>query len=243
MQTKPIIGLSGSWLIDTNDISPCIRRSYINHDYVRSVADNGGIPLIIPFIDNTDLKHLAEQWVNRIDGLILSGGHDINPALYGEEPRPKLEEIWPARDHFDITLLETALKQGKPVLGICRGFQLINVYYGGKLLQDLSYADHELLKHNQGHTPDLATHKVTLKPGTELAELFGEELMVNSFHHQVVTEAGRGLTVSATSSDGVIEAVENKELKILATQWHPEMMSASCDKMTKLFQYFIAKAH
>lgn len=238
---KPIIGLSGSHLISEGGMFPGYRRAYINHDYVRSVAENGGSPLILPWTPEAHLDGTIDGWMKQIDGVILSGGHDLFPPFYGEECRQKLTEVWPARDIFDKALLESAVRHGKPVFGICRGYQIINVTYGSKLLQDLSYADHELLRHWQGSGPEIATQQVKFVEGTPFHEWFGESLMVNSFHHQVVMETGPDLIACGHTSDGVVEAIVHRSLPVYGVQWHPEMMSAVHPEMARLFALFIEK--
>lgn len=240
MKRKAVIGISCSWMIDGSGTFAGYRRAYVNHDYVRSVEEAGGVPLLLPYIENIEAKELLDSYLERIDGLILSGGHDVEPEQYGEEPQQRLGDTWSGRDRFDLALFRAALEKKLPVLGICRGFQLINVALGGKLLQDLSYSEKPLLKHVQGHSPAVGTHWVRLEEGNVFHELFGEKLYVNSWHHQTVKEAGKGLTVCARSSDGIIEAVADPERRILGTQWHPEMMSVSSKEMKTLFSHFVS---
>ena len=121
--TKPLIGVSGSVIIDDGGIFPGYHRSYVNEDYIDSVVKNGGVPFIIPFTEDDDV---IKQQLDNVQGLILSGGHDVDPHLYGEEPEQKLGKTWPARDRFDMRLLKLAEEKGIPVLGICRGAQIIN---------------------------------------------------------------------------------------------------------------------
>ena len=240
IMTKPIIGISGSRIIDQQGPFPGYHRSYVNEDYVDSVIQNGGIPYIIPF--NEDPEVTIAQVAN-VDGLILSGGHDIDPRLYGEESLPQIGEIWPQRDAFDLLLLKEAEKHHKPILGICRGAQLLNVSYGGSLYQDISYRDELTLKHSQGHTPDLETQTITLIPDSYLAKLFDEkQLSVNSFHHQLIKTVGKDLRPVAKAQDGVIEAIENRDGSVLGVQWHPEMLHRSDQKMNKLFRDLIIKS-
>lgn len=236
---RPVIGISMNVMRDRDGIMPNYPRAYVNHDYVRSVLEAGGLPYLIPV--NTE-EGTAEEYLSHVDGLILTGGQDVDPHRYGEEPRQKIGEVFPDRDAFDLNLLEKALALKLPILGICRGFQIINVSFGGKLLQDLSYSEKELFKHMQGHTSDLATHLIDVKAGTRFAQLLGEEIMINSFHHQTVIEPGEGLTVAATAKDGTIEAVEDSKRNIMATQWHPEMMSANSPEMMGLFKDLIQRA-
>ncbi|WP_294761708.1 gamma-glutamyl-gamma-aminobutyrate hydrolase family protein, partial [uncultured Lactobacillus sp.] len=142
--TKPIIGIAGSEMIDSGGMFPGYRRSYVNEDYVDSIVKNGGIPFIIPFTENDDIIKSQMEYVQ---GLILSGGHDVDPHLYSEELSPKIGPIWPERDHFDMLLLKIAEESNKPVLGVCRGAQIINVAHGGSLYQDISYRSEQTLKH------------------------------------------------------------------------------------------------
>lgn len=238
---KPVIGISGSRIIDKGGAFPGYFRSYVNDDYIDSVVHNGGIPYIIPFNENAEVT--AEQVAN-VDALILSGGHDVDPRNYGEESLPKIGPIWPARDRFDMRLLTAAEKMHLPVLGICRGAQLINVAHGGSLYQDLSYRKGLTLKHMQGYSPALATQTVILRPESYLAkEVFGQtELSVNSFHHQLVKKLGQGLTIAGQAKDGVIEAFENDDASVIGVQWHPEMLHRRLKIMNSLFIDLIQRA-
>lgn len=142
-----------------------------------------------------------------------------------------------------MLLLEEAEKLGLPVLGICRGAQLINVAHGGTLYQDISYRSKPTLKHNQEHTPDLATQTVTLTAESYLAKLFGRTtISVNSFHHQILKKIGQGLTAVGKAQDGVVEAFENSDASVIGVQWHPEMLHHSSSLMNKLFIDLITKA-
>lgn len=236
-----IVGISGSIIVDEGGIFPGYRRSYVNEDYVSSVINNGGIPFILPL--TTD-ESIIETYVEKIDALILSGGHDVYPINYKEEPLQKLGEVYPDRDYFDFKLLEYAIKKDIPILGICRGFQIINVYNGGSLYQDLSYRSENTFKHNQGHSSDLVTHTITIKKDTKLFSLIEKEkILVNSFHHQVLNKIGDGLEVSAKAEDGVVEAIEHKNYKfMLGVQWHPEMLHKKEKLMNNIFKELIEQA-
>ena len=218
---QPLIGISGSHMIDQGGPFAGYKRSYVNDDYVQSVVEAGGIPVIIPFQeDETTLKALVE----RLDGLILSGGHDIAPQFYGEEPERALGDIWPERDIFDMRLLAFAKEEGIPIVGICRGHQIINVAHKGSLYQDLpSFAT---IKHSQNQTPGLPTHTMVIEKDSKLFDMVGvEEVMVNSHHHQIVKEVGEGLRVVGRAKDTVVEAMEGTDYPYLRTyQFHPEMM-------------------
>lgn len=218
---QPLIGISGSHMIDQGGPFPGYKRSYVNDDYVQSVLEAGGIPVIIPFQeDEATLKALVE----RLDGLILSGGHDIAPQFYGEEPERGLGAIWPERDIFDMRLLAYAKEYKLPIMGICRGHQIINVAHKGSLYQDLpAFAT---IKHSQNQTAGLPTHSMVIEKDSKLFGLLDSEtVMVNSHHHQIVKEVGEGLRVVGRAKDTVVEAMEGIDYPYLRTyQFHPEMM-------------------
>ena len=238
---KPVIGISGSLIIDSSGSFAGYKRSYVNNDYILSVIKNGGIPFIIPFNEN---EEVIKEQIEMVDGLLLSGGQDVAPKNYGEEPTPKLGDIFPERDDFEYALLKAALEANKPILGICRGLQIINTYFNGSLYQDLSYIGTEVLKHNQVNSPSMVTHSVTIDKTSKLFDIFGEEkIMVNSFHHQAVKKLGDGLVKSAEAPDGIIEAIEKTDYPFLvAVQWHPEMLHITVEMMNKLFARFIKEA-
>ncbi|BDR55972.1 gamma-glutamyl-gamma-aminobutyrate hydrolase family protein [Xylocopilactobacillus apis] len=223
---KPIIGISGSTLIDQDGIFPGYHHSYVNEDYVISVQKNGGIPLIIPF--NTDHEVIKEQ-VEQIDGLILSGGHDVTPINYHEEPLEKLQETSPQRDDFDFTLIKEAMTRKLPILGICRGIQIINTYFGGSLYQDLSYRKELTYRHMQKYSPTEVTHHIEVQQQSQLHDILGKNsLIVNSFHHQILKDLAPNFKAVAHAKDGVIEAIESKDYPyLLGIQWHPEMLHES----------------
>ncbi|KXB67859.1 peptidase C26 [Parvimonas sp. KA00067] len=237
---KPVIGISGSILINKGNAFSGYRRSYVNQDYVEAVLRAGAIPFIIPF--NEDLEATREM-VEKVDGIILSGGHDVNPYYYGEDPMLKIGELFPERDVFDMELYKTAIELKKPIFGICRGYQIINVINGGTLYQDLSYADFVKIKHDQVDNPAQATHFVELEEGTFLKNILGEKYKVNSFHHQILKDVAPGFKVVAKSSDGVIESIEKitEDNFVIGVQWHPEMLSASNEKSQEIFNEFVKK--
>lgn len=238
--SKPIIGISGSRIVNQQGNIPGYYRSYVNEDYVQAVIDNGGIPYIIPFNEYPDVTMVQ---VANVDGLILSGGHDIDPRLYGEESLPKIGEIWPARDYFDMLLLKEAEKRHQPVLGICRGAQLINVAHGGSLYQDITYRKEVTLKHNQSSAPDIASQTVTFADDSYLAKLIGEvKVSVNTYHHQLIKQVGQDLHAVGYAGDGVVEAFENDDASIIGVQWHPELLYRKHAKMAQLFADLVAKA-
>lgn len=240
MKEKPIIGISGSLIIDEGGMFPGYKRAYVNNDYIVSVIAAGGIPLIIPF--NQDQVVTKEQ-VAIVDGLILSGGHDISPLNYGEELLQVTGDIFPERDQFDLLLLAEAEKRHLSILGICRGCQLLNIFHGGTLYQDLSYLPNSqtILKHNQGHQANLATQTLAIKPNSLLFQSINQEqIKVNSFHHQVIKTVADSFKVTAKTLDQVVESIENKQYHWeVGVQWHPEMMQATDPMMKQLFMSFV----
>lgn len=210
---KPIIGISGNIITDSSGNFAGYHRAYVNDDYIDSVVQNGGIPLMIPL--NED-KEIVREQVRAVDAILLSGGQDVSPLNYNEEPSPKLGETFPQRDQFDFQLIQYAMEENKPILGICRGIQIINTYFGGSLYQDLSDFENKVIMHNQAKNPQLPTHTVTIERNSKLFEIFKEEkLLTNSFHHQAVKEVGKGLAVTARTSDGIIEAIEHRDYPFL----------------------------
>ncbi|SEI65232.1 putative glutamine amidotransferase [Kandleria vitulina] len=238
---KPVIGIAGNVLKDSGGMFPGYRRSYVNEDYNMAVIQNGGVPFIIPVSQSDEV---IEEQVSMIDGLIISGGSDISSLEYEEEPLPLLGDILPERDYFDRKLLDVAIKRQIPILGICRGIQFINVYHGGTLYQDHSYYGKDVIRHWQGHDPDVKTHHVHLEKESKLYDIYNnEDITVNSFHHQSVKDLGKGLKITGKSKDGIIEGVESIDYPFMvAVQWHPEMLFRTDEGSNRLFKIFIEKS-
>jgi putative glutamine amidotransferase len=228
---RPIIGITAS--IEGSSIQ-------VNRDNSDAVYQSGGLPLVIPY--TTDLTVL-QQTIGLIDGLLLSGGGDINPMLFGEEPHRRLGSINQERDDLEISLIRLMLDENKPILGICRGSQILNIAAGGNMYQDIyAQLDGEILQHSQQASREHTSHYVHIKPGTKLHELLGHsKIKVNSFHHQAVKDMAPGFHVSGIASDGVIEAFESSQHNfVFGIQWHPENLYR-VDKLARcLFHSFIA---
>jgi putative glutamine amidotransferase len=210
---------------------------FLSKTYADVICKAGGIPIILPSIDNGSLTQL----LNRIDGLILTGGVDVNPLFYDEEPHPKLGTVDPLRDNFEVALAQEALDSGIPIIGICRGMQLLNVVAGGKLHQDIpSLNISNAINHRQQAPAWSFSHKVVIEEGTRLEKIIGQkETFVNSFHHQAVKTIAPGFIVSARSSDGIIEAIEKDDsCFIIGVQWHPEGLSNEDSRMFAIFESF-----
>ncbi len=227
------IGISGNRIFIKG-----FKRDYVLEHYAKCVERKGGVPIILPI---TSKKEVVEEYIKIIDALILTGGQDVDPNLYGEELYKESEEPSVERDQYDFMLIEAALKKGIPILGICRGMQILNVYLGGKLHQDIKYHSKTNLKHVQSSMYSDPVHSIKISKGSYLYEKLGEESRVNSIHHQCIKEVASSLNVVAVSiGDGIIEAYESKEGKILGVQWHPEMMCFHVDNdMSRIFDFLL----
>lgn len=201
-------------------------RSYIRHTYYDAIWAAGGNPVLIaPIVEEAFLDH----WVSEVDGLVLTGGDDLDPALYGATPHPKNVHSAPRRQAFDLALTRRALERGVPLLGICAGLQTLNVALGGDLIQDIPSLVPEALCHHTHDPRRPAEHEVRIEPGSRLASLLGgaERIVANSAHHQSVGRVGRGLRAVAFAPDGVVEGIERAQSNgdeplCVAVQWHPE---------------------
>lgn len=244
MSKKPIIGIAGNVLTIPDHPFGEYWRSYVNEDYVTSVLNAGGVPYIIPIVDDEDV---IEMQLDHIDGLVISGGdNDIEPSLYGQDLKEKTLDPLPRRDHFDFTLARLAKEKRKPSLFICRGHQVAAVSNGGSLFQDVSYAEGITLKHHHHPSPDYPAHLVEIEKDSQLFDILQQEkIWVNSFHHQLVKDVPKDFKVVARAPDGCIEAIEPKkpECLYLSIQWHPEMMAAKGNEdMRKIFKRLIEEA-
>ena len=233
-KTTPIIGLTGNFRDGDCTLA---------EGYYQSVLKAGGTPFILPPFEETDA---LIQALESIDGLLLTGGADINPLYLNEEPIKELHGINPRRDYQELMLTKLAADRQIPILGICRGIQTLMAALGGTLYQDIhSQMEGTRIKHDQDLDRSYASHTVTIEKGTLLHRLFQTDtLAVNSFHHQAVKEVAPGFQVCAYSSDGVIEAVESTAYKsVLGVQWHPECFILRGDEcMMPLFQWLTNEA-
>lgn len=228
---RPLIGIVP--LVDAQ------RESYwMLPGYMRGVEQAGGLPIMLPLTDDdAALRQLADT----CDGFLLTGGQDVSPALYGAAPVPACGETCPARDAMETKLLALALEQDKPVLGICRGIQFLNVYLGGTLYQDLPTEHPSAAEHHQKPPYDVPVHSVTLVPARPLYQLLGKcELAVNSLHHQAIRKLAPTLQVMALSEDGIPEAICLPGKKFVwAVQWHPEYSFPINADSRKIFAAFV----
>lgn len=243
---KPIIGICSNYSVNaeigrvTGLGLPNQAWQLLAADYVRAVEAAGGCPVILPVVDETEALW---PMVLKLDGIIFTGGTDVDPLYYHEAPRKGLGEIVPERDRHEVALCKRVISETAiPVLGICRGIQLINVALGGTLYQDLGRewnGHHHRLSNYPKHVP---THKIHLHEKSRLSDLAGAlEIWTNSFHHQAVKELGVGLITTAQAEDGLVEGVELEgERFVAAVQWHPEMMCPGDSVAVGLFSRFVA---
>ena len=235
-EMRPLIGLTVNEM--SRNGNPGI---FLGKDYTDGVLAAGGLPVVLPFSTN---QNEIRDWADRLDGLLLTGGEDIAPALYGEEPRQGLGEISPVRDYFEAKLLVYMIEQNKPVFAICRGIQVLNAVMGGTLFQDLPREWPSSLQHSQKAPRDHSAHVVKISKGTKLNQIVGpDDLQTNTFHHQAVKQIAPGLAPSAHSRDGLIEAIEDPlRTFVIGVQWHPENLWQLSDRHFKLFTAFVEAA-
>lgn len=234
MMKKPVIGITPSHNTDNDDIN-------LRPTYIRAVMAAGGIPIVLPLeIADSDLP----LYVQMCQGFLFSGGPDPHPFLFGEETQAHCGNVSAARDRMELKLLKTVMAVKKPVLGICRGIQIINVVLGGDIYQDLpSQVMSEFpIAHKQPFYYNIPSHHVNVEAGTLLSVIAGgrDRIEVNSMHHQSVRRQAPGLTVSGTSPDGVIEALEKPDYPfLLGVQWHPEYLWQSDETAGNIFSAFV----
>jgi putative glutamine amidotransferase len=216
--SRPIVGLT-TYLQQAQTGVWDVQASFLPAIYIDGVTLAGGIPMLLP-PQPVDAE-IAGRVLDGLDGLVLTGGRDVDPATYGQQPHPAVDAPARDRDAWEFALLHEALRRGLPVLGICRGAQVLNVALGGTLHQHLP----DVVGH-RGHQAGNAvfnTSTIQTVPGTKLAALLGESTEAQCYHHQAIAELGQGLLAAAWDADGVIEGVEMPSAPfVLAVQWHPE---------------------
>jgi putative glutamine amidotransferase len=242
---KPVIGLT-STVMETSTIEnkdQIIPTIVVYHKFAETVREAGGMPIVIPMTDPKE----AEAYVDLCDGIVFTGGEDISALTYGDQPHPEVKQVNKQRDDFEIELVKIAHKKGRAILGMCRGYHLINVSFGGSIIQDVKSDFEESINHFQlSSTRTEPTHMVSIGEDSLLYEIIGDkDVAVNSFHHQAIGEVGKGLRVTAKAEDGVIEALELKDRNgsfLLGTQWHPEELRHENEKMMNIIKTFVEAA-
>lgn len=231
---KPIIGITSSTGWERNK-----EYSKAAYYYAESVTMGGGLPVYVPIIHDLTL---ADAYMQKLDGLILSGGdEDVQPFRYHECPLHGLNNVSPDRDAWEFALVKAALEQNKPILGICRGCQVLNVAFGGSLYQNIFQQCPGVGEHNPQMTEmHCLYHSINVETDSLLHKLFGSELMVNSFHNMALKEVAPCFKVTARSTEGVIEAIESQTHKfVVGVQWHPEALTKHYPHFIELFKAHI----
>ena len=232
--SKPVIGIMP--LVDME------RESYwMIPGYMKGIEEAGGIPVMLPLTTN---QKIIQKLVERFDGFLLTGGQDVSPELYGEKIMPECGQINSERDEMERILIEKVFEMDKPMLGICRGIQILNAVLGGTLYQDLPMQYQSEIEHHMTPPYDRVVHKVVLKGDTPLYSILNvREIGVNSYHHQAIKDLSEKLKIAAVSEDGIIEGVYMPDKKfVLATQWHPELSYISDKNSMKIFEAFVNAA-
>ncbi|KRO00156.1 gamma-glutamyl-gamma-aminobutyrate hydrolase family protein [Companilactobacillus kimchiensis] len=233
-----LIGISADVYLGTTPIINQKLMDFVPRPAVDAVLAAGGIPVSLPYIPKEDINSLLEK----LDGVIFPGGPDIDPTFMGEEPIPELGVTNRNRDIFEIALIRTAVAKHVPILGICRGAQIINVALGGSIYQDLaSQYPGKVLKHHQSSPGEQPTHFISVNRDSKLFKTIGDNIFVNSRHHQAIRNVREGLKVVAKASDGVIEGIENADASVQAVQWHPENMWQDDSRQLAIFRDFIER--
>lgn len=235
MNKRPIIGISGSHNVTEHQL-------FIRENYMESVLRAGGLPVLLPHVFD---RETARALLASLDGLLLAGGGDVRPSVYGEEMLPACGEPDDHRDEFELLMIREAIEMGMPIFGVCRGIQVLAVAMGGTLYQDIeSQLGIEKLRHSQEPPYGEAVHTVRFEKDGLFARVTGtEEMQTNSMHHQAIKHPGERLIIEGVSEDGVVEAVRAKDDDgIFAVQFHPEYLSDHNEQAARLFDHFVAKA-
>lgn len=232
--SKPVIGLVAA---EDPRIAP--DKHMVNTAYLQALIAAGATPLVIPVDGDADR---ATEYLPLLDGLLVPGGEDVTPSFYGQAPVPQVVYTYAEKDRMDLALVRMAAEAGLPVFGICRGLQVINVCFGGTLIQDLPSQRPGSLVHTSDKDAP-RTHGARLVPGSLMDRLLGgEPLTVNTYHHQAVDILAPGFSITAYGEDGVVEAIEDEARNIYAVQWHPERMVAAQPRFRPLFRFLAEEA-
>lgn len=238
---KPIIGITVSEMLEDRSRRKPTWKSfdYLKHEYHEAVRKSGGIPILLP---NAGQSAVADDIIETLDGLLLTGGGDLHPSYYSQEPHPNLTETTGNRDSFEMALTRIALETDKPVMAICRGHQVLNVALGGTLYQDLScLPNNDTIQHSDPEQTAKVFHDIIITPGSLLHRIIGaDHIETNSSHHQMIDKPGAGLVIVALSStDNIPEAIEHTHKRfVLGLQWHPEAIFER-DHSRKLFRALV----
>jgi putative glutamine amidotransferase len=233
---RPLIGIPCHAMIRAETGRPIYAN---NRTYAHAVEKAGGIPILIPMMNDL---HIIADLLTRLDGLLLTGGIDIHPSRFKEEAHPLTEEADLELDEFEIALATRALQEDLPVLGICRGMQLINIILGGSLCQDIDNQYPGSIGHTHRNLPRThLAHRITVEPGSRMEKILGsQEVWVNSLHHQAIKEPGTGVLITGHAADGIPELLEVSGYRfVMAAQCHPEEIYAIEPAFARLFSAFV----
>lgn len=243
MGARPLIGVTTSEVRRRQKAQPLPQGDLPQPEivlgvvYARAVEQAGGAPVVLPPVYEEDVEPLVEH----LAGLCLSGGPDIDPAVYGADRHPKLGPVEPELDAFELDVVRRADERGLPILGICRGAQVLNVARGGTLHQHVPDVSDGSVSHRQAASGSETSHPVRIEPDSRLAGIVGPgELAVNAFHHQAVDRLGRGLEAVAWASDGIVEGIEGDGFS-LGVQWHVETLT-HLSRHARLFEALVDAA-
>lgn len=236
--TKPLIGITTEEAPNVNEWGPTVYRQ--NHQYSEAILSAGGIAVLMPFTYTTQqLRDLYE----RLDGILLAGGNDVDPSQYGELAHPKTVDTSPERDRIEIQLVKWAIADNKPILAICRGFQVFNVALGGTLIQDIPSEVESAQNHDEStHKKDkhFIAHQLRLEPHSRLAGIVGDSIGANTHHHQAIKKPAPGLNLTGWAEDGIIESAEVSSSRFaIGVQCHPESLYALDAAWKNLFVAFV----
>ncbi len=244
MTERPLIGiLYSDCAVRDNEMRI---RTYVSRKYSNAILRSGGDPILLPVpyvagMSLNEIHRLAERYLSMVDGILLAGGEDVHPKFQDEDPVPELGSVNPLRDEFELIITELAYnKYHKPILGICRGIQVMAIALGGMVHQDIKGI--ASIQHTQTSPRWSASHYITIFRDSKLFEVCDEErIMVNSFHHQAIKAIPIGFTTSAETSDGIIEAIEPTDHNrfCLGVQWHPEETYDFDDYSKRIFQSLV----
>lgn len=234
---KPVVGVSGYVMTKVSNNLLNFDMNIVPKELTDALKVAGALPIVFPLSTAEEVK----EYIDQVDALVLAGGEDVDPLLFYEEPHPKIGKIEPERDDFELALIEEAWKQKKPILGICRGLQLLNVASNGTLYQDVSTYEELEVNHIQKTPWKHATHSIVIEENSWLGEALGTEYVINSYHHQAIKNIGDAFQPVAWSKDGLIEAIESIDTsqKVMAVQWHPEVLVKTVPDTIKVFEKFI----
>lgn len=247
MLPRPVIGITTQTLHAIDGIPAALPESWVmNQRYFLAATIVGGVPWMIPLLD--DDEDTLREIYDRLDGILIPGGVDMDPATFGEDRHPKLGALDPARDRVELQLTRWAIEDHKPILGLCRGIQVMNVAFGGTLYQDIAAQVPDSIKHDYfptaGFDRDHLAHEVALSAGSRLRTVMEKPtILVNSMHHQGIKQLASDLIPAALAPDGLVEAVERDgDHFMVGVQWHPEMFEMTDPHTRHLFRAFIAAA-